>query len=178
MGLGDALVESMPFDRRVTGSNPALAATLGPWASPSLAVACRASACKLRHIVNCWGRERFWKAHAVRSAIEMDKYNTIQYNTIQYNTIQPLGAYHCCDSVHRKLSLESWLLGRRRLLQPKDRDEGRKRWQSEWNYSPLPPRSCSDCQRLKQQDSSDGSIPISGAHGDATNLYSSDCLRM
>ena len=30
--------------------------------------------------VNFCGRERFWKAHAVRSAIEMDKYNTIQYN--------------------------------------------------------------------------------------------------
>jgi len=52
----------------------------GPWASPSLAVACSASACKLRHSVNCCGRERFWKAHAVRSAIEMNKRNKIQYN--------------------------------------------------------------------------------------------------
>src|SRR6218665_1379249 len=41
---GGSLVDSSPFVRRVTGSNPALAATLGPWASPSLAVACGASA--------------------------------------------------------------------------------------------------------------------------------------
>ena len=40
-----ALVESMPFVRRVMGSTPALAATHGPWASPSLTVACGASAC-------------------------------------------------------------------------------------------------------------------------------------
>src|SRR6218665_623616 len=59
VGRGGALVKSMPFDRRVVGSNPALAATLGPWASPSLTVAFRASACKLRHSVNCYGRERF-----------------------------------------------------------------------------------------------------------------------
>ena len=32
----------------------------GPWASPSLAVACSASACELRRIVNCCGRERLW----------------------------------------------------------------------------------------------------------------------
>src|SRR6218665_1292777 len=74
VGHGGTLVESMPFDRRVVGSNPALAATLGPLASPSLTVAL----CKFRHSVNCCGRERFLKAHAVRSAIEMDKYNTIQ----------------------------------------------------------------------------------------------------
>ena len=67
----------MPFDRRVAGSNPALAATKGPWASPLLTVACSASACKLRHSVNCCGQERFWKVHAVRSAIEMDKHKTI-----------------------------------------------------------------------------------------------------
>jgi len=24
-----------------------------------------ASACKFRHSANCWGRERFWKAHDV-----------------------------------------------------------------------------------------------------------------
>ena len=41
-----------------------------------------ASACKLRHSVNCCGRERFWKAHAVRSAIEIDKYNTVLSNCI------------------------------------------------------------------------------------------------
>ena len=56
----EPLVETMPFDRRVVGSNPALAATWWPWASPSLAVACSASACKLRHSVNCCGRELFW----------------------------------------------------------------------------------------------------------------------
>ena len=33
----------------------------------------------LRHGVNCCGWERFWKTHAVRIAIEMDKYNTIQW---------------------------------------------------------------------------------------------------
>src|SRR6218665_2191347 len=54
VGHGGTLVESMPFDRRVMGSNPAL----GPWASPSLTVACGASACKLRHSFNCCGRER------------------------------------------------------------------------------------------------------------------------
>ena len=34
VGRGGALVESIPFNRRVVGSNPALAATQGPWASP------------------------------------------------------------------------------------------------------------------------------------------------
>ena len=43
-GRCGALVESKPFDQRIVGSNPALAATLGPWASPELAVACGASA--------------------------------------------------------------------------------------------------------------------------------------
>ena len=32
----------------------------GPWASPSLTVACSASTCKLWHSVNCCGRERLW----------------------------------------------------------------------------------------------------------------------
>ena len=45
---GGALVESMPVDRRVVGSNPAL-----------VLYSCSASACKLRHSVNCCGRERF-----------------------------------------------------------------------------------------------------------------------
>ena len=72
----------MHFDQKVTGSNPTLAATKVPWANPSLAVACSASACKLWHSVNCCGRERFWKAHAGRSAIEMDKYNTIQHQRV------------------------------------------------------------------------------------------------
>src|SRR6218665_3564763 len=35
----------------VAGSNPTLAATLGPWTSPSLIVACSASACQLRHSI-------------------------------------------------------------------------------------------------------------------------------
>src|SRR6218665_210299 len=59
VGRGGALVESIPFDRRVVGWNPALAATLGPSASPSLAVAYSAPACKFRHKVNCCGRELF-----------------------------------------------------------------------------------------------------------------------
>ena len=54
-----ALVETTPFDRKVVGSNPAIVAVQGPGASPLLAVACGASACKLRHSVNCCGRERF-----------------------------------------------------------------------------------------------------------------------
>ena len=51
VGRRGALLESKPFDRRVVGSNPALAATYAPWASPSLTVACSALACKLRHSV-------------------------------------------------------------------------------------------------------------------------------
>src|SRR6218665_3008019 len=39
MGYGGALVESMPFDRKVVGSNPTVADTYGPWTSPSLAIA-------------------------------------------------------------------------------------------------------------------------------------------
>ena len=39
------LVGSVPCVRKVAVSNPALVATYGPWASPSLAVACSASAC-------------------------------------------------------------------------------------------------------------------------------------
>jgi len=34
VGRGDALAELKPFDRRVMGSNPVLAATQGPWATP------------------------------------------------------------------------------------------------------------------------------------------------
>ena len=52
VGFGGALVESMPFDRKVVGSNPALAAMQRPWVTPSLAVACSALVCKLRHSVN------------------------------------------------------------------------------------------------------------------------------
>src|SRR6218665_1429696 len=50
------------FDRRVVGSNPALYSrhegTLGKPFTDST-VAFSASACKLRHSVNCCGRERF-----------------------------------------------------------------------------------------------------------------------
>src|SRR6218665_3666734 len=38
--LGGSLLESIAIDQRVVGSNPALAAMYGPWASPSLTVAC------------------------------------------------------------------------------------------------------------------------------------------
>jgi len=44
VGRGGPLVDSTPFVPRVMGLNPALAATQGPWASPSLTVACGASA--------------------------------------------------------------------------------------------------------------------------------------
>ena len=44
VGHGDSLVDSLLFVRRVVGLNLALAATEGPWASPSLAVARGASA--------------------------------------------------------------------------------------------------------------------------------------
>jgi len=40
MGRGGSLVDSTPFVRRVVDSNPAVAPIYGPWASPSLAVAC------------------------------------------------------------------------------------------------------------------------------------------
>ena len=50
-GGGLKIEESKPFDRRVEGSNPALAGTYGPWASPSLTVACSASATKFTHTV-------------------------------------------------------------------------------------------------------------------------------
>src|SRR6218665_1724256 len=43
-GGGGALEDATPFVRRVAGSNLALVATLGPWASPSLAFASGASA--------------------------------------------------------------------------------------------------------------------------------------
>ena len=33
MGRGGALVESLPFNRRVVGSNPVLATTKGSWAA-------------------------------------------------------------------------------------------------------------------------------------------------
>ena len=45
LAMCGALVDSMPFDRRVAGSNPTLAVRLGPSASPSLTVACSTSAC-------------------------------------------------------------------------------------------------------------------------------------
>ena len=39
-GRGGALVVSLTFNRRVVGWTPALAATLGHWASPLPTVAC------------------------------------------------------------------------------------------------------------------------------------------
>src|SRR6218665_2677587 len=57
VGRGDALVESMTFNRRVVGSTPSLAATYGPWASPL-----PAGAFALRHETPiqypCCSRER------------------------------------------------------------------------------------------------------------------------
>ena len=47
-----SVVDLVPSVWKVAGSNPTLAATEGPWASPSLAVACSALACKLRHSIN------------------------------------------------------------------------------------------------------------------------------
>jgi len=50
--FGGSLVDWMPFVRRVVGSNSTLAATFGPWASPSLAVACTwRFGVKLRHSI-------------------------------------------------------------------------------------------------------------------------------
>ena len=43
MGHGGSLVDLTPVVQRVAGSNLALAATWGPWASPSLTVACGTS---------------------------------------------------------------------------------------------------------------------------------------
>jgi len=50
------------------------------FANPSvfLSSILRFGVCQLRHGVYCCGRERFWKALAVRNAVEMDKYNAIQ----------------------------------------------------------------------------------------------------
>jgi|SRR6218665_383358 len=47
---------SVPSVRKVAGLNTTLAAMKGPWASPSLAVACSASACKLQHRIKLWSR--------------------------------------------------------------------------------------------------------------------------
>ena len=44
VGHGGSLVDSSPFVQTVMGSNPALATTQAPWASPLLAVVCGASA--------------------------------------------------------------------------------------------------------------------------------------
>jgi len=44
VGRSGPLENSMPFIRRVAGSNTTLASTQRPWANPSLAVACGASA--------------------------------------------------------------------------------------------------------------------------------------
>ena len=59
VGRSGALVESMLFDRRVAGSNRALAAHVGTIGKSFTCSCLLASACKLRHSVNCCGRERF-----------------------------------------------------------------------------------------------------------------------
>ena len=107
VGRGGAMVVSMPFDRRVVGSNSSIAARYGPWASPSLAVACTALACKLRHSVTCCGIERFRKVHALRRAIEIDKYNIIQYNSI----LSVLKFLYACmhDHTHGTYNVHSYL---------------------------------------------------------------------
>ena len=87
--------EGRKFESRSIG------ATKGPWANTSLAVACSSSACKLRHSVNCCGWERFWKAHAVRSGIEMDKCNTIHYVPEHGSVYHPVSLFallHLCMS--------------------------------------------------------------------------------
>ena len=78
VGRGGTLVETTHFDRRVADSNPVLAATKGPWASPSLTVACSASACKLRHSVKL-------SIAVVGNTSEGFK----RYSNGWYNTIQP-----------------------------------------------------------------------------------------
>ena len=48
LGPGGTVECTVPSVWMVAGSNPTLAATLGPWASRSLAIAaCKASACEL-----------------------------------------------------------------------------------------------------------------------------------
>src|SRR6218665_1839953 len=47
-----AVISSVNSVPRVAGSNPTLAATAGPWASPSFRVERSALACKLRHNIN------------------------------------------------------------------------------------------------------------------------------
>jgi len=42
----------------------------------------------LRNSVNSCGRERFWKAQAVKSATEMDKYNYDQQLAIYLDYLQ------------------------------------------------------------------------------------------
>jgi len=53
------LIGSSPFIRRVVGLNPTLATTYGPWARPSLTVACGASAWN-SDAVSVLCRERLW----------------------------------------------------------------------------------------------------------------------
>ena len=80
VGRSGALVESVPFDRSVVGSNPALAAAyrdLGQVIHLQLPVALRRVNSDTLSIAVVGTGESFWKAQAVRSAIEMDKYNTI-----------------------------------------------------------------------------------------------------
>src|SRR6218665_2465352 len=67
LGRGGTLVDSMPLDRKVVGSNPILAATPGTLGKPLIVcniyytlyilytVACSASSCKLRHCISAEG---------------------------------------------------------------------------------------------------------------------------
>ena len=82
------VVDSMPLDRKVVGSNPILADTRqGPWASPSLTVyniyyilfilytvACSASSCKLRHCQLLWSGAPL-SSSGLRDAIEISGMN-------------------------------------------------------------------------------------------------------
>src|SRR6218665_1774695 len=70
------MVTSMPF----VGSNPALAAT-----SPSLTVACSASACKLRHSVKCFGHD---SVSFVPKNVGVEYVNTCKQKLF-YNVITP-----------------------------------------------------------------------------------------
>ena len=87
VGRGGTLVESMPLDRKVVGSNPVLAPRQESWASTSLTVACSASACKLRHSSNCCGRERLWVVVDLKR-----RYRNIQNEWI--NIIFPLSVVY------------------------------------------------------------------------------------
>jgi len=74
MERGGPLVDAFRQEGRVF--EPRLSRHVGTLGKSFTCSWLSASACKLRHSLNCCGRERLWKAHVVRSAIEIDKYNT------------------------------------------------------------------------------------------------------